>query len=118
MNNLPNKDMKEWYDTYDRTNNPPPGVKCPNRSCDERFVWGWCTDELRNPKTGEFAPSQGIELSEDSRIQIWRCPKCGVVLAIMVDDKFGGYVYNHPDWLDEEGKPIDWEQDENAYPGD
>lgn len=105
-----------WYEKYSHEK-PPHGVKCPNHGCEEHFVWGWCTDELRNPKTGKFAPSTYIELGEDS-LQIWKCPKCGVVLAIGVDDEFGLIIYNHPDWLDKEGKPIDWEQDENAYPGD
>jgi hypothetical protein len=85
-------------------------------------------DEYRDPKTGHFCPSLEVAIDElgdvlqgkeagrndkgDIRLSLWRC-YCGRVISVMVNDDWGLMPYSCPEW---EG--VDWEDEDNSYPGD
>ena len=90
------------------------GVKCPNPSCEEKWVWDFCQDTYYNFKTGEFCeeiellplnPPESGQMKETALISVFRC-SCGQMLAFSVWDNLTNGMYNHPDWKD-----VDWEEE-------
>jgi len=86
------------------------GAECPCK-CGEKFLWNndmvWYETVNQEVCKEREIINEQTEDEDGIVVTMYQCPKCNAVLGFMCNDpKYGGPVFNHPEW--EDIRESDW----------